>query len=204
MSKQKDKASAVRNRIIEHRKMRAGDLVPNEQNFREHSDAQKQALQEIYQQVGFARSLLGYLLPDGRVKLLDGHLRQSLDAEQIVDVEILDVDEAEAAVILSSIDPIAAMARTNTAKQSALIASLQENSRATLQKILAGAANNSAAQVEQATNKPTTFKEIMPAPPMTWVLVGIETTKFGSIAQTVDELGKLPDILIETLSNGDG
>ena len=31
--------------------------------------------------MGFARSLLAYELPDGRLKLLDGHLRQEMDPE---------------------------------------------------------------------------------------------------------------------------
>src|SRR5713226_6539985 len=56
-------------------RVRAGVLVPHELNFRLHPDLQRSALESLYQQVGFARSLLAYELPDGRLKLLDGHLR---------------------------------------------------------------------------------------------------------------------------------
>ena len=49
----------IRNRIKTHRKVRAGDLVPHEWNFRQHPEAQKAALAGIYEEVGFARSLLG-------------------------------------------------------------------------------------------------------------------------------------------------
>ena len=102
----------TRNRIKSHRKIRAGNLVPHEWNFRLHPDAQKAALQAIYQEIGFARSLLAYELPDGRLKLIDGHLRRDLDPNLEVDVEILDVDDAEARALLLSIDPLAALAET--------------------------------------------------------------------------------------------
>ncbi|MBV9124030.1 MAG: hypothetical protein JO112_11785 [Planctomycetes bacterium] len=112
----------IRNRIKSHRRVRAGDLVPHEWNFRLHPEQQKAALQALYQEVGFARSLLAYELPDGRLKLIDGHLRRDLDPDLEVDVEILDVTDAEARTLLLSIDPLAALAEN----QSQLHASLLE------------------------------------------------------------------------------
>jgi hypothetical protein len=105
----------IRNRIKGHRRVRAGDLIPHELNFRLHPDLQKSALQSLYQQVGFARSLLAYDLPDGRLKLLDGHLRRDIDPNMEVDVEILDVNDDEARTLLLSIDPLAALAETQQA-----------------------------------------------------------------------------------------
>ncbi len=102
----------VRNRIKGHRRVRAGDLVPHELNFRLHPELQKSALQALYREVGFARSLLAYELPDGRLKLLDGHLRRDLDPDMEVEVEVLDVTDEEARVLLLSIDPLAALAQT--------------------------------------------------------------------------------------------
>ncbi len=102
----------IRNRIKAHRRVRAGDLVPHELNYRLHPDAQKSALEALYREVGFARSLLAYELPDGRLKLIDGHLRRDLDPDMLVDVEILDVTEDEARALLLSIDPLAALAQT--------------------------------------------------------------------------------------------
>ncbi|HLJ96805.1 MAG TPA: hypothetical protein VKU02_26765 [Gemmataceae bacterium] len=104
----------IRNRIKAHRRVRAGDLVPHEFNFRLHPEQQKAALRSLYQEIGFARSLLAYELPDGRLKLIDGHLRRDLDPEMEVDVEVLDVSDAEARTLLLSIDPLAALAQTNT------------------------------------------------------------------------------------------
>src|SRR5467141_265020 len=104
----------IRNRIKCHRRVRAGDLTPHELNFRLHPDVQRAALQALYAEVGFARSLLAYELPDGRLKLLDGHLRRDLDPDMEVDVEILDVSDDEARALLLSIDPLAALAQTPT------------------------------------------------------------------------------------------
>src|ERR1700757_3027250 len=105
----------IRNRIKGHRRVRAGDLVPHEWNSRVHPELRRDALWALYQEVGFARSLLAYELPDGRLKLLDGHLRRDIDPNMEVDVEILDVNDEEARTLLLSIDPLAALAETQQA-----------------------------------------------------------------------------------------
>jgi hypothetical protein len=100
----------IRNRICGHRRVRAGDLLPHELNYRLHPEAQRAALEALYRTVGFARSLLAYELPDGRLKLIDGHLRRDMHPDQVVDVEVLDLTEAEARALLLSLDPLAALA----------------------------------------------------------------------------------------------
>src|SRR5262245_60040176 len=100
-----------RNRIKRHIRIRAGELVPHELNPRTHPEAQKEALLALYEEIGFARSLLASELPDGRLKLIDGHLRAGLDPEQIVEVEVLDVSDAEARHLLLGIDPLALLAQ---------------------------------------------------------------------------------------------
>src|SRR5262249_11503259 len=105
-------SSPIHNRIKSHRRVRAGALLPPEWTFRLHPQLKKAALHAIYQEVGFARSLLAYELPDGRLKLIDGHLRRDLDPDMEVDVEILDVTEEEARKLLLTVDPLAALAVT--------------------------------------------------------------------------------------------
>jgi hypothetical protein len=122
--------TTIRNRIKDHRRIRAGDLVPHEFNFRSHPEGQKAALQALYEEVGFARSLLAYELPDGRLKLIDGHLRRDLDPNMEVDVEVLDVTEEEARTLLLSIDPLAALAQTNAQVHAQLRALMQTDSAA--------------------------------------------------------------------------
>jgi hypothetical protein len=102
--------TAPRNRIKAHRKVRAGELVTHEWNFRLHPEVQRAALASIYAEVGFARSLLVYELPDGRLKLIDGHLRRDFDPDMEVDVEVLDVNDEEARQLLLSIDTFTALA----------------------------------------------------------------------------------------------
>jgi hypothetical protein len=100
----------IRNRIKAHVRVRAGDLVPHELNPRRHSETQRAALAALYAEIGFARSLLAYELPDGRLKLIDGHLRQDLTPDMEVDVEVLDIGDAEARALLLSLDPLAQLA----------------------------------------------------------------------------------------------
>lgn len=106
----------VKNRIKAHKRVKAKDLIPNELNPRLHPESQKAALQALYEEIGFARSLLAYELPDGRLKLIDGHLRQSMDPEMEVEVEILDVTDEEAKKLLLSIDPLASLAEYDSAQ----------------------------------------------------------------------------------------
>ncbi len=105
--------AAVRNRIVDHVLVRAGDLVPHPLNYRRHPQHQREALAASLQEVGFARSLLGYRLPDGRIQLIDGHLRAEHDPEALVTVELVDVAEDEARKLLLTLDPLAALAEAD-------------------------------------------------------------------------------------------
>jgi hypothetical protein len=140
-----------RNRIKTHRQVRARDLVPHEHNWRRHPAEQRQALEAILDEVGFARSLLAYELPDGRLKLIDGHLRADLDPDALVTVEVLDVNDGEARKLLLTIDPLAALAQadqealaalrqvaeTDQAALDALWQSLDESARQAEEKLAA-------------------------------------------------------------------
>ena len=99
-------------RIIELRRMRAGDLRANPKNWRRHPKAQQDAMRGVLEEVGFADALLAYQTPEG-LTLVDGHLRAGLDPDQEVPVLILDLDEAEAEKLLVTLDPLAAMAETD-------------------------------------------------------------------------------------------
>lgn len=113
LTKLVENAQKIRNRIKGHKLVRAGDLVQNELNYRTHDDRQKAILRDLYEEVGFAKSLTVYELPDGRYKLIDGHCRQSLDPDMMVSVEILDVNEEDAHKLLAGMDPSSALAGSN-------------------------------------------------------------------------------------------
>jgi hypothetical protein len=110
-------AESLKNRIVAHRRVRAADLRPHPRNPRTHSPAQRTALNAILDEVGLARSVLAYvadadkLLGDAApLTLIDGHLRQQELCQAEVEVEILDVTDAEAEKLLLTIDPLAQLA----------------------------------------------------------------------------------------------
>lgn len=103
----------VRDRIKELRRVRAKDLVRNPKNWRRHPRAQVEALQGLLAEVGYADALLARALPDGRLTLIDGHLRAETTPDAIVPVLVLDVTEQEADKLLLTLDPLAAMAESD-------------------------------------------------------------------------------------------
>src|SRR5260370_25728905 len=120
----------IRNRIKGHRRVRAGDLLPHDLSFRRHPDSQKDALLGVYEEVGFARSLLAYELEDGRLKLIDGHLRRDIDPDMEVDVEVLDVTDEEAKILLATMDPLASLPENSKAELEALLKQLSPENEA--------------------------------------------------------------------------
>jgi ParB-like chromosome segregation protein Spo0J len=43
--------------------------------------------------------------------------------------------------------------------------------------------------------------KVQPPPPMTWVLIGIPTVRFGQINEAVEQIALLPDIICEVAAN---
>ncbi len=74
----------IRDRVVELRRVRARELVPNPKNWRRHPKAQAEALRGLLGEIGNADALLARELPDGRLQLIDGHLR----AETMPDEEL--------------------------------------------------------------------------------------------------------------------
>lgn len=149
----------IRNRVVEHIRVRAGDLAPHELNPRVHSEAQRYALAQLYEEIGFARSLLAYRLADGRLKIIDGHLRQSMTPDMEVDVEVLDVNDAEARALLLAIDPLAQLAGYD-ADRLAEVRSLVEADSAAVKSLwetLAAASQKTRKTVESADGAPMAF-----------------------------------------------
>jgi hypothetical protein len=113
-----------RDRVKEFRRVPASELKANPKNWREHPPEQQRAMQGILEEVGIAGALLARETPDG-LELIDGHLRTEMDAGTEWPVLVLDVNENEADVLLASIDPIAALAKTNTDQLASLLGQIQ-------------------------------------------------------------------------------
>lgn len=119
----------IRDRVKELRRVPAGELLPNERNWRKHPKAQQEALQGILAEIGYAGALIAYETPKG-LKLIDGHLRASTTPETMVPVLVLDVDDAEAAKLLASLDPLAAMAEADAGALDSLLRDVQTGNQA--------------------------------------------------------------------------
>lgn len=105
--------SPIRDRVRELRRVRAGELLPNPRNWRKHPDAQQAALRAVLDEIGFAGALLARECDDGRLELIDGHLRASTLPDTEVPVLVVDLTADEARLLLAVHDPIAAMAETD-------------------------------------------------------------------------------------------
>lgn len=120
----------IRDRIVGLRRVLASELVPNGKNWRRHPKAQRDALRGVLAEVGYAGALIARELEDGRLMLIDGHLRAETTPEMEVPVLVLDVTEAEADKILLTLDPLSAMADADADALNALLLSVEAESEA--------------------------------------------------------------------------
>ena len=114
-----------RDRVKELRRVRAGDLLPDPRNWRRHPSTQIAAVRRVFDRVGIADAVIARETPEG-LRLVDGHLRSDLDPEQVLPVIIVDLDEAEAGVVLASLDPLAMMAVADEEALSELVKGLDD------------------------------------------------------------------------------
>jgi hypothetical protein len=97
-------------------------------NWRRHSAAQSAALKGLLTEIGYANALIARELPDGRLQLLDGHLRRETTPNMEVPVLVLDVTQEEGDKILLTLDPLAAMAEADKTSVDALLATVHTDS----------------------------------------------------------------------------
>jgi len=192
------KAPAWKDRIKDLRRVKASELVAHPDNWRVHPDAQRNAFRAALTEVGWADALLVRELDDGRLQVIDGHLRREEAGDREIPVLVLDVTEEEARKILATLDPLAAMAEAEEGRLAALLAALLadlEFEDPALEELLE--------ELLSEEIEPTELRPIDPKPPpaMSWVLVGIPTVRYGEIASVVDGLSSIEDIILETTAN---
>lgn len=142
----------IRDRIVELRRVRAGDLQAHPRNWRLHPEVQRTALRAMLDEVGYASALLARVRDDGMLELVDGHLRAETTPDEEVPVLVLDVSEAEADKLLATIDPLAALATTDDEALAALLARIATDSD-DVQKLLDGLVGEVAADVESVQRR---------------------------------------------------
>jgi hypothetical protein len=130
-------ATAWANRIVGHGEEAPEGLLANPANWRLHPKAQQDALAGVLSEVGWVQDII-VNRRSGHV--VDGHLRISLalrEAARSVPVVYVDLDPAEEALILATLDPLAAMATTDEAKLAELLAHITLPDEAELEGLAA-------------------------------------------------------------------
>jgi hypothetical protein len=80
-------------------------------------------------------------LPDGRHMIIDGHLRAETTPDVMVPVIVLDVTEEEADKLLLTLDPLAAMAESDTEKIENLLRTVKTDDAAVIELLRQTAGN---------------------------------------------------------------
>ncbi len=132
----------IQDRVKELRRVRASDLVPHPHNWRTHPERQRAALAGVLAEVGYADALLARELADGRLQLIDGHLRAETTPDEVVPVLVVDLDDAEAQKVLLTHDPLAGLAGVHEEHLAELLGSVETNSEEVRKMFDALAAEN--------------------------------------------------------------
>lgn len=117
--------SRFQNRIIGSGEEPLGQIQFNPRNWRVHPLNQQNALKGVLDEVGWVQEVI---VNKRTGNLIDGHLRCQLAAREgakTIPVKYVDLSEEEEALVLSTLDPIAAMATTDKQKLDELFASIE-------------------------------------------------------------------------------
>lgn len=117
-------AAPWQNRIVGYGEEAPDQLLANPQNWRIHPTPQQDQLGGVLKTVGVVQNIIvnrrtGFLV--------DGHLRVQLALrtnQPSIPVTYVDLDESEEALILATLDPLAALAATDQEQLDALLASV--------------------------------------------------------------------------------
>ncbi len=105
----------IRDRIVEVKDVRFGDVANHPINPKRHGKKQREAFRGAVREIGFGSVPVAYYSErnEGRLTWADGHLRSSEVADYVGKVAIADWTDAEADYYVATGDPIAALARAD-------------------------------------------------------------------------------------------
>jgi hypothetical protein len=109
------------NRIVGYGEEAPDQLLANPRNFRIHPKPQQDALLGVLREVGVVQDVL---VNKSTGFVVDGHLRISLalrEKQTTIPVKYVELSEDEEALILATLDPLAALAATDKEKLDALL-----------------------------------------------------------------------------------
>jgi len=99
-----------RNRIVSYGEEAPDQLLPHESNWRIHPANQQQIMSGILDEVGFVQPVV---VSQNSGKLLDGHMRVAIaisEGQPSVPVAYVDLSPEDEAMVLATLNPIAALA----------------------------------------------------------------------------------------------
>jgi hypothetical protein len=182
------------NRIIETVDAEPTVLAAHDENFREHSDFQREAMTGVLDEIGWVGPVI---VSKKTGRILDGHMRVELAierGEKLVPVAYVDVDEDEERKILATFDPLGSLARENRERSSALRDRIQANSE-TVRDLIA--------KQKPSGKAPMRKLDVKKTPAMAWVLIGVPVLRFGKLTRMVREAAKIEGALVETTVTDD-
>ena len=130
--------SQVRNRVVELRMVRAGDIRDHPAQWRDHPEAQAKAMDGVLREIGIAGAILAWHSEreGGALTSIDGHLRRGLDPDKVWPVLVTDLTDEEADYALATHDPLSMMAQADKAALDALLSEVRSG-EAGVQQMLA-------------------------------------------------------------------
>lgn len=195
----------IRNRVVEMRVICAKEIQDNDGNWRFHPKFQRDSLRGTLTTIGIADVLKAYYSErQGGLTFIDGHLRKEDYPDISWPTLILDVNDAEADVLLATLDPIAALAQAESSALDALLKTVETESEA-VKALLEGLAEQEGLSMGEPVADPgaqarVTLAERFVVPPFSvldarqgywqerkraWIALGIQSEigRGGAIAE---------------------
>lgn len=119
----------LKDRVIELRRIPAGELAPNPKNWRTHPISQQDALSGLLTEIGLSAAAISVERPEGLV-LLDCHLRTEIVADETIPVVNVDLNDDEADKFLTTFDSIGSLAVADPEKLEQLLGEISTKSAA--------------------------------------------------------------------------
>lgn len=108
----KSGTDSLRNRIVEMRMMKPGELADHPRNWRKHPARQARAVRGVLKEIGIADALLAWPSErnGGKLTTYDGHLRKKVAPDVEWPVLITNLTDAEADYMIATLDTLTAAA----------------------------------------------------------------------------------------------
>lgn len=135
----KDHADATgrfADRIVKVEKARVGDFLPNDYNPRVHDEDQKEMMVKELTHHGKVDTLKVFQDADGRWRFFDGHMRGSLDPDEVWWIAYTDLSPAEAREASTTFDFIGERALVDMDNLGRILLEMEDPDQDTLENIM--------------------------------------------------------------------